>query len=88
VNAAADETDFSGPVEILNDFLPVLSPDAGVVRRLGLMLPARRMASVLLRTSCEVAESTARRIGLPEGVRTAVRHLSEWHNGRGRFSWR
>jgi HD-GYP domain-containing protein (c-di-GMP phosphodiesterase class II) len=85
VNAAADETDFSRPVEVLNDFLTVVSPDAGLVRRLGLMLPARRMASVVLRTSCEVAESTARRIGLPEGVQVALRHLSEWHNGKGGF---
>jgi HD-GYP domain-containing protein (c-di-GMP phosphodiesterase class II)/DNA-binding CsgD family transcriptional regulator len=49
------------------------------------MLPARRMANLVLRTSCEVAESTARRIGLPEGVRTAVRYLSEWHNGKSGF---
>jgi HD-GYP domain-containing protein (c-di-GMP phosphodiesterase class II) len=84
-NAAADMTDFSRPAEILNDFLTVLSPDASLVRRLGLMLPARRMASVVLRTSCEVAESTARRIGLPEGVQTAVRYLSEWHSGKGGF---
>jgi HD-GYP domain-containing protein (c-di-GMP phosphodiesterase class II) len=40
---------------------------------------------VVLRTSCEVAESTARRIGLPEGVQTAVRYLSEWHSGKGGF---
>jgi len=85
VNAAADETDFSRPVEILSDFLAVLSPGSGLLRRLGLMLPARRMAGVVLRTSCEVAESTARRIGLPEGVQVAVRHLSEWHNGQGGF---
>jgi HD-GYP domain-containing protein (c-di-GMP phosphodiesterase class II) len=85
VNAAADETDFSRPVEILGDFLTVLSPDSSLLRRIGLMLPARRMANVVLRTSCEVAESIARRIGLPEGVQTAVRYLSEWHNGKGGF---
>ncbi len=85
VNAAADETDFSRPAEILNHFLVELSPDAGLVRRLGLLLPARRMAGVLNRTSCEVAESTARRIGLPEGVQAAVRHMSEWYNGKGGY---
>jgi HD-GYP domain-containing protein (c-di-GMP phosphodiesterase class II) len=85
VNAAADETDFSRPMGVLNDFLSVVSPDSSLVRRLGLMLPARRMASVVLRTSCEVAEGTARRIGLPEGVQIAVRYLSEWHNGNGGF---
>jgi HD-GYP domain-containing protein (c-di-GMP phosphodiesterase class II) len=40
---------------------------------------------VLSRTSCEVAETTARRIGLPDGVQTAVRHMTEWYDGRGGF---
>jgi HD-GYP domain-containing protein (c-di-GMP phosphodiesterase class II) len=85
VNAVADETDFSRPAEILNRFLVELDPDAGVLRRLGLMLPARRMGRVVYQTSCEVAESTARRIGLPDGVRTAVRYVSEWYNGKGGY---
>ena len=85
VNAAADETDFSRPTEVLNRFLIEVSPDAGLMRRVGLMLPARRMGQVLNRTSCEVGESLARRIGLPERVQVVVRHLSEWHNGNGGF---
>jgi HD-GYP domain-containing protein (c-di-GMP phosphodiesterase class II) len=85
VNAAVDETDFSRPAEVLNRFLVELSPDAGLLRRVGLMLPARRMGQVAVRTSCEVAEGTARRIGLPDGVQVAVRHLSEWYNGKGGF---
>jgi HD-GYP domain-containing protein (c-di-GMP phosphodiesterase class II)/DNA-binding CsgD family transcriptional regulator len=85
VNAVADETDFSRPTDILNRFLVELSPEAGLLKRLGLMLPARRMGRVLYQTSCEVAESTARRIGLPDGVQTAVRHLNEWYNGKGGF---
>jgi len=85
VNAAADETDFSRPADILNRFLVELSPEAGLLKRLGLTLPARRMGRVLYQTSCEVAESTARRIGLPEGVQATVRHLSEWYNGKGGF---
>jgi hypothetical protein len=68
VNAAADETDFSRPGDVLNRFLREVSPDAGLVGRLGLMLPARRMGQLLNRTSCEVGESLARRIGLPERV--------------------
>jgi HD-GYP domain-containing protein (c-di-GMP phosphodiesterase class II) len=85
VNAVADETDFSRPTEVLNRFLVELSPEAGLMTRFGLMLPAQRLGRVLYRTSCEVAESTARRIGLSEGVQVAVRHLSEWYNGRGGF---
>jgi HD-GYP domain-containing protein (c-di-GMP phosphodiesterase class II) len=85
VNAVADETDFSRPADVLNRFLVELSPEAGVLRRLGLLLPARRMGRVLYQTSCEVAESTARRIGLAEDVQAAVRHLSEWYNGKGGY---
>jgi HD-GYP domain-containing protein (c-di-GMP phosphodiesterase class II)/DNA-binding CsgD family transcriptional regulator len=85
LNAVADETDFSRPADILNRFLVELSPEAGLLKRLGLMLPARRMGRALYRTSCEVAESTARRIGLPEDVQVVVRHLSEWYNGGGGY---
>ena len=85
MNAAVDETDFSRPGEILNSFLVELAPDAGLLGRLGLMLPARRMGLVAVRTSCEVAESTARRIGLAEGVQGTLRHLGEWYSGKGGF---
>ena len=85
VNAAVDETDFSRPMDVINAFLVELSEGAGPLARLRLVPPARRMASVAARTSCEVAESTARRIGLPAGVQVALRHMNEWYNGKGGF---
>jgi HD-GYP domain-containing protein (c-di-GMP phosphodiesterase class II) len=83
VNAAVDRTDFSRPADVFGVLLAELSP--GVLGRVRLLLPAARLAPVFLRTSCEVAELTARQVGLPPGVQTAVRHVSEWFNGRGGF---
>jgi len=85
VNAAADRTDFSRPADVFRTFLAELSQGAGLVGRVRIMVPAARMAPVVARTSCEVAETTARRIGLPESVQVAVRHMNEWYNGKGGF---
>jgi HD-GYP domain-containing protein (c-di-GMP phosphodiesterase class II) len=85
VNAASDRTDFSRPADILNTFLPALTDGGDIATRLRRVLPAIQMAKVVARTSCEVAETTARRIGLPAEVQTAVRHITEWFNGKGGF---
>jgi HD-GYP domain-containing protein (c-di-GMP phosphodiesterase class II) len=85
VIAAADRTDFSRPTEVLDTFLTELAQDAGLLTRLRLLLPARRMSTVVARTSCEVAESIARRLGLPDGVQSALRNMNEWYNGKGGF---
>lgn len=85
VNAAVDRTDFSRPGDILTTFLTELTQGGDLFTRLRMMIPAARMAPVALRTSCEVGEETARRIGLDAGVQSAVRHVAEWYNGKGGF---
>jgi HD-GYP domain-containing protein (c-di-GMP phosphodiesterase class II) len=85
VNAAADVTDFSHPADVVKSFLPELRGGGDLPRRLLLLLPAKRMGAVLNRTSCEVAEATARRIGLPQGVQVGLRHINEWYNGKGGY---
>ena len=85
VNVAADRTDFSRPADIVTTFLTELSDGAGLLTRLRLLLPAARMAKVVARTSCEVGEATARRLGLSSEVQAALRHIQEWYNGKGGY---
>jgi HD-GYP domain-containing protein (c-di-GMP phosphodiesterase class II) len=85
VLAAADRTDFSRPADIVSVFLTELTQGGDLLRRMRLLLPAARMGKVVERTSCEIAEMTARRIGLPDGVRSAVHFMNEWFNGKGIF---
>ena len=85
VNTAADRTDFAKPADIMATFLTELSHGAGLLPRLRLLVPAARMGKVALRTSCDVGEATARRIGLSPDVQNALRHISEWYNGKGGF---
>jgi len=85
VLAAADRTDFSRPGDILTTFLTEVTDGAGLLTRLRLVLPAARMGKVVARTSCEVGEATARRIGLSADVQSALRHMQEWYNGKGGF---
>ena len=85
VNAAADRTDFSRPADILSTFLAEVTEGGDLVTRLRLVIPAARMVRVVDRTSCEVAEATARRIGLSAEVQAALRQMNEWYNGKGGF---
>jgi HD-GYP domain-containing protein (c-di-GMP phosphodiesterase class II) len=85
VLSAADRTDFSRPADILSTFLTEVSDGGGLLTRLRLLIPAARMGKVVARTSCEVGEATARRIGLSADVQTALRHMQEWYNGKGGF---
>jgi len=85
VNAAVDRTDFSRPADIIKTLLTEITEDAGLFTRIRLLLPAARMGRTATRTTCEVAEMTARRIGLPNDVQMAVRHINEWYNGKGGF---
>jgi len=78
VLSAADRTDFSRPGDILTTFLTEVSDGAGLLTRLRLVIPAARMGKVVARTSCEVREATARRIGLSAEVQTAFRI---WRSG-------
>lgn len=85
VNAAVDRTDFSRLPDIVRILLAELTEGGDLLTRLRLLVPAARMGKVALRTSCEIAEMTARRIGLAPRVQVAVRHISEWYNGKGGF---
>jgi len=85
VNVAADRTDFSRPADIVTTFLTELSDGDGLLTRLRMLLPAARMAKVVARTSCEVGEATARRLGLSSEVQAALRHIQEWYNSKGGY---
>lgn len=85
VNSAVDRTDFSRPADVVRTLLTEVTQGGDLLSRLRLLLPAARMGKVATRTSCEVAEMTARRIGLGSGVQAAVRHINEWYNGKGGF---
>ena len=56
----------------------------GRVRVVAVVLGGRgRIAAEIRSANCEVAASTARRLGLGEGVERALQHMFEWWNGKG-----
>lgn len=89
MTAAGAKTDFSRPSDIFKTFIPELTAGVDLATRLRIMgaaiTRAPRMGVLVARTSCEVAETTARRIGLPGSVQAALRHITEWYNGKGGF---
>jgi len=84
-NMAVDRTDFSRPTDIVRTLLAELSQGGNLLARMRLLFPAARMGKIALRTSCEIAEMTARHMGLDAGVQDALRNISEWYNGKGGF---
>jgi HD-GYP domain-containing protein (c-di-GMP phosphodiesterase class II) len=86
-NRAAQRTNFAQPTELFTAYLPTLLRDVGgwerarVAGRLLTKGPGflKRFAAA----SCEVAEQTARRLRLTEGVQLSLRQYSEWWNGKG-----
>jgi HD-GYP domain-containing protein (c-di-GMP phosphodiesterase class II) len=89
MNAAGAKTDFSRPADIFKTFIPELSKGVDLPTRLRIVgaaiTKAPRMGVLIARTSCEIAESTARRIGLPSDVQASLRHIAEWYNGKGGY---
>jgi len=89
MNAAGARTDFSRPSDIFKTFIPELTEDVDLLTRLRIVSAAitraPRVGVLVARASCEVAETTARRIGLGEDVQAALRHIAEWYNGKGGF---
>ena len=86
-NRAAQRTNFAQPKELVTGYLPTLLGDVGgwerarVAGRFLTKGPGflKRFATA----SCEVAEQTARRLGLTEDVQLSLRQYSEWWNGKG-----
>jgi hypothetical protein len=79
-NRAAQRTNFAQPKELFTAYMPTLLQDVGGWKRArvaGLFLAKgpgsqKRFAAA----SCEVAEQTARRLGLSEGVQPGLRQCS------------
>jgi HD-GYP domain-containing protein (c-di-GMP phosphodiesterase class II) len=86
-NRAAQRTNFADPKELFTAYLPTL------LRKVDGWERARVAARFLTKgpgflkrfatASCEVAEHTARRLGLTEDVQLSLRQYSEWWNGKG-----
>lgn len=86
-NRAAQRTNFADTKELFTAYLPTLLRDANPLRRAQIaarFLP--RGPSFLkrfARASCEVAEHTARRLGLSNATQVSLRQYSEWWDGKG-----
>lgn len=89
MNAAGSHTDFSNPLDMFRTFVPELSAGVDVLTRMRILTAALtkgvRLGPVIHRASCEVGAATARRIGLPDGVSSALRHVQEWYDGKGGY---
>ncbi|MER7243759.1 HD domain-containing phosphohydrolase [Kribbella sp. NPDC000426] len=87
VKRASMATDFTRPSEIMLGYLPEItrrSPPGERLRtvRSGL-LHSRQMTAGYTLSNCETAAAVARRIGLPDPVRTGLLDNFEWWNGKG-----
>lgn len=87
VKSAAVRTDFRRPRDVLVVYLPNLAPHAGLLTRLraaGVAATrAGRIVSGYSRANCEVAELTARRLGLGAGVEAGLLAVYEQVDGKG-----
>lgn len=87
VKAAALRTDFRRPADVLLGYLPSLAPDAALgvrVRAAGTaMARSRSITAGYMTANCEVAELTARRLGLGEGVARGLAAIFEQPDGQG-----
>jgi HD-GYP domain-containing protein (c-di-GMP phosphodiesterase class II) len=87
VKRAAVHTDFGSARDVVRSYLPHLAPTAGMLARLRAAgtaaVRAREIVHGYSRSNCEVAAQTAGRIGLGDGVRTALLDVYEQWNGKG-----
>ncbi|MFD7159835.1 HD domain-containing phosphohydrolase [Kribbella sp. NPDC059898] len=87
VKRASMATDFTRPQEVLRDYLPELTRHAPPGERLRTLrsglLHSRRMTDGYRLSNCETAAAVARRLGLPDEVRTGLLDNFEWWNGKG-----
>lgn len=89
MNLAGAHTDFSRPGDLFKTFIPELSDGADLMTRVRIVSAAitrgPQIGVLVSRVSCEVAETTARRIGLGGQVQIALRHIAEWYDGKGGY---
>ena len=88
VKRAAVRTDFGDPRDVVRTYLPHLAPAATVATRLRAAgtaaVRARAIVEGYSRANCEVAARMAERLGLGEGVRSALGQIYEqWDGGGG-----
>jgi HD-GYP domain-containing protein (c-di-GMP phosphodiesterase class II) len=87
VKQAALRTDFGSSRDVLRSYLPHLAPAAGLLgraRTAGIAaVRGRELMRGYSRSNCEVAARTAERVGLSQGVPTALLDVYEQWNGKG-----
>jgi HD-GYP domain-containing protein (c-di-GMP phosphodiesterase class II) len=86
-NRAAQRTNFARPKELFTEYLPTLLRDVGGWERARItgrfLTKGPGFLERFATASCEVAEQTARRLGLTKDVQLSLRQYSEWWNGKG-----
>lgn len=86
-NRAGSRTNFADPRGVFATYLPELLegvPLRDRVRLIGVVLArGNRMGEATLRSGCEVAAATARRLGLSAGLERSLHEAFEWWNGKG-----
>lgn len=87
VKRASLATDFTRYREVALGYLPRIAREAPAGQRLrtirSAVLHSSRMTEGYRRANCETASLVARRLGLPDGVRTGLLDIYEWWNGQG-----
>jgi HD-GYP domain-containing protein (c-di-GMP phosphodiesterase class II) len=87
VMAAAAKTNVADPTDFVTTFLPELtrgmSPAARARIERYTLAHGAEFGRKFDTGTCEVASSTAKRVGLGEGVQRALREAVEWWNGEG-----
>lgn len=86
-NRAAQRTNFADPKELLTAYLPTLLREVEGWKQAQIAVRFLTKGPGFLKrfaaASCEVAEQTARRLGLTGDVQRSLRQYSEWWNGKG-----
>lgn len=89
MNLAGAHTDFSNPASIFRTFVPELSAGADLLTTARILtaalIKAPKLGPVIHRASCEVASTTARRIGLRGEIQDALLKTQEWYDGKGGY---
>ena len=84
---AAAKANLARPAQIVSTFIPEVArerPLSERVRLAAVVLSRRRgIAAEIRSANCEVAASTARRLGLGRGLERALYEMFEWWNGKG-----